>query len=116
MSVWYPNICTIQSPDGYVTVDIVLTDLETGYNFNTTLYAGHLGHDIVDDGFGLKPKLGWMLALVGAKKIEPSDSGAVRMNMSDVTHLKRKNEIDERSKMKPMKKRRRTELELLLNN
>lgn len=93
-------------------------DLITKYNYNTTLYAGHSGYEIVDNGFGLKPKVGWMLALVGIKKMTVADLDAIK---SDVTYLKRKNKIEESagvgesSKMKPTKRRRRTELEFLLN-
>lgn len=83
-----------------------------------------MGHEIVDSGFGLKPKVGWMLVLVGLKKMTEADFDAVlnpNPKKSDVTYLKRKievnesEEIGESSGMKPTKKRRRTELELLLN-
>lgn len=97
-------------------------DLITNHNYNTTLYAGHLGHEIVDDGFGLKPKVGWMLALVGLNKITAADLDAINPSKSDVTYLKRKNkvkddaEIDGTGQMvKPTKRRRRNELDLLLN-
>lgn len=96
-------------------------DFETQYNYNTTLYAGHLGHEIVDNGFGLKPKVGWMLALVGQTKMTAADLEAINPIKSVVSHLKRKRkvkevaEIDESSTMKPTKRRRRTELDFLLN-
>lgn len=97
-------------------------DLIDKHIYNTTLYAGHLGLEIVDDGFGLKPKVGWMLALVGQRKMSVTDIDAINPTKSDVNYLKRKNkvngsaEIGGSSKMKPEMKRRRTELELLLNN
>lgn len=94
-------------------------DLIAKCKYNTTLYAGHLGSEIVDDGFGLKPKVGWMLALVGQTEMTVADLDAINPKKSDVTYLKRKRnesaEIGESTKMKPTKRRRRTELEFLLN-
>lgn len=115
-------ILTLFSTDGYVTVDIILLDLVEKHAYNTTLYAGHLGYEIVDNGFGLQPKVGWMLALVGHRLMTAADLDAINPRKSYMTYLKRKNQVNERAqigernKMKPTKKRRRTELELLLLN
>jgi hypothetical protein len=56
----YPRIDTDDIPNGYLSVDVEVND--NGNKFNSVMFAGHTGYDIVLDGYGVAPQLSWHIA------------------------------------------------------
>ncbi|KAI5068760.1 hypothetical protein GOP47_0017105 [Adiantum capillus-veneris] len=61
----FPVIDTSDIPPGYITVDVTVDD--NGEEHETLMFAGHMGYDIVQEGYGIAPKLAWAIALKGEK-------------------------------------------------
>ena len=49
---------------GVVYVDVLIDD--NGVKHDTVMFAGHLGKEILPDGYTLQPKIGWAIALKNA--------------------------------------------------
>ncbi|KAJ6644141.1 hypothetical protein Bhyg_09107 [Pseudolycoriella hygida] len=65
----WPAIEIGKIPTGIVTVDVKITD-ELG-EIESIMFAGHVGYDVPEDGFTLKPEIGWGIALkMSAEEIE----------------------------------------------
>jgi hypothetical protein len=59
----WPLIDIQDIPLGVVEVDVLIDD--NGLHFNSTLFAGHMATQVLDDGFTIQPKSGWAMALKG---------------------------------------------------
>ncbi|MCO5612612.1 hypothetical protein L7F22_066881 [Adiantum nelumboides] len=58
----FPVIDSSKIAPGYITVDVIVND--NGIEHKTLMFAGHMGYDnIVQEGKGIAPKLGWAIAL-----------------------------------------------------
>lgn len=57
----WPVIDIAEIPSGIVNVDVKITDGENEYE--SVMFAGHVGYEVLEDNCTLRPQIGWGIAL-----------------------------------------------------
>lgn len=59
--VIWPQINIEKIPTGIVNVDLKLFD--NAKQYESVMFAGHIGYNVLEDNCTLQPKIGWAIAL-----------------------------------------------------